>query len=140
MPFINVKVAGPPLDHDQISCIQGRMTALTASVLRKQVAQTTVLVEQVSVAGWSVGAEPVDVAAKVDAIVSAGTNTPEEKARFIAEVNNVLRAVLGSDLPNATHVIIHDVPEESWGYGGLAQVHGARNTNPQHRPIAPRAS
>lgn len=39
------------------------------SVLHKQAPPTAVLVEQVSVAGWSVGAEPVPVAAQVDAIV-----------------------------------------------------------------------
>lgn len=121
MPFINVKVAGPQLERAQTEQIQKEITALMASVLNKKAPLTAVLVEQVSVAGWSVGAEPVPRAAQVDAIISAGTNTPEQKARFIAGMNSLLRKVFGSDLPNVTYVVIHEVPQDNWGYDGLTQ-------------------
>ncbi len=122
MPFINVKVAGPPLNAAQIVSIQKGITSLMAEVLNKKATLTAVLVEQVSLSGWSVGAEPVRRAAQVDAIISAGTNTPGQKARFIAEVNSLLYDTLGSDLADVSYVVIHDVPQDSWGYGGLTQA------------------
>jgi 4-oxalocrotonate tautomerase len=126
MPFINVKVAGRPLDQVQTTAIQKGITTLMAEVLGKVPSLTAVLVEQAPAAGWSVGGEPVALAAQVDAIISAGTNTPEQKARFVAEANALLRSVLGSELPDVTYVVIHDAPKDSWGYGGFTQEHRAK--------------
>jgi 4-oxalocrotonate tautomerase len=125
MPFIDVRVAGP-LDMAQTDKIQKEITSLMAEVLDKKAPLTAVLVEQVKLAGWTVGAEPVPRAVQVDATISAGTNTPEQKARFIAEVNRLLRDVLGPDLPEVSYVVIHEVPQDSWGYGGLTQQHRAK--------------
>lgn len=125
MPFINVKVAGEPLDPGQVEAIQAGITALMADVLHKVGPLVGVLVEQVPAAGWSVGARPVTRAAQVDAVVSAGTNTPEQKARFIAGTYGLLRTVLGPDLSEVSYVVIHDVPKDSWGYGGFTQAHRA---------------
>jgi 4-oxalocrotonate tautomerase len=125
MPFINVRIAGP-LDMAQTDRIQKEITSLMAEVLKKKAPLTAVLVEQVKLAGWTIGAEPVPRAAQVDATITAGTNTPEQKARFIAEVNRMLRDELGPDLPDASYVVIHEVPRDSWGYGGLTQAHRAK--------------
>ena len=121
MPFINVKVAGPRLDTAQISAIQAGITSLMAEVLDKNAELTAVLVEQVQADGWSVGAKLMSRAAHVDATVSEGTNTAEQKARFIAEANELLRQVLGADLPVVSYIVIHSVPKDSWGYGGRTQ-------------------
>jgi 4-oxalocrotonate tautomerase len=126
MPFIHVKVAGPQLERAQTANLQKGITALMAKFLGKEPPVTAVLVDQVDLSGWSIDAEPVSRAAQVDAIVSTGTNTPEQKARFISEANSLLRDVLGADLPNVTYVAIHDVPKDSWGYGGLTQAHRAK--------------
>lgn len=83
MPFINVRIAGP-LDMAQTDKIQKEITSLMAEVLKKEAPLTAVLVEQLKLAGWTVGAEPVPRAAQVDVTITAGTNTPEQKARFIA--------------------------------------------------------
>jgi 4-oxalocrotonate tautomerase len=87
MPFIHVKVAGPQLERAQTAKLQKGIAALMAKVLSKEPPVTAVLVDQVDLSGWSIDAEPVSRAAQVDAIVSAGTNTPEQKARFISEAN-----------------------------------------------------
>jgi 4-oxalocrotonate tautomerase len=126
MPFIHVKVAGPQLEPAQITALQQGVTRLMAEVLHKNAALTAVLVEQVALAGWSVGAEPVAQAAQIDAIISAGTNTPEQKARFIAEAYGLLRRVLGPDLSDVSYVVLHDVPKDSWGFGGLTQAARAK--------------
>ena len=126
MPFIHVKVAGEPLKNSQITQIQKGITSLMADVLNKVGPLVGVLVEQVPLVGWSVGAEPVARAAQVDAIVSAGSNSPEQKSRFIAEANQLLRTVLGPDLSEVSYVVVHDTPKDSWGYNGLTQEHRAK--------------
>jgi 4-oxalocrotonate tautomerase len=115
-----------PLEQHQITAIQKGITSLMADVLRKVGPLVGVLVEQVPLAGWSVGAEPVVCAAQIDAIVSAGTNTSEEKARFIAEANRLLQSVLGPALSEVTYVVVHDVSRDSWGYSGLTQEQRAK--------------
>ncbi|MCJ2072593.1 tautomerase family protein [Methylobacterium sp. J-030] len=127
MPFINVKVAGQKLSRDQVERIQAGVTTLMTDILHKVGPLVGVLVEEVPLAGWSVGAAPVACAAQVDAVISAGTNTAEEKGRFIAEASRLLKDVLGSQLADVSYVVIHEVPKDSWGYGGLTQAHRAQN-------------
>ncbi|WP_267425165.1 tautomerase family protein [Methylobacterium sp. GC_Met_2] len=127
MPFINIKVAGAPLPQSQVQRLQAGITGLMAEILHKVGPLVGVLVEQGPLSGWSVGGEPVTCAAQVDAIISAETNTSEEKARFIAETSRLLKDVLGSGLAEASYVVIHDVPKDSWGYNGLTQAHRAQH-------------
>ena len=115
MPFINVKVAGPRLEKSQTVALQKGITSLMAEVLRKQGPLTAVLVEQVAATGWSIGGEPVTRAAQVDAYVSAGTNTPEEKSRYIAAVFALLRTVLGREVPEVSYVLVPRRPHEQLG-------------------------
>jgi len=125
MPFVNIKVAGPNLDHDQVRHLQHGATTLMAEVLRKKAELTAVLVEQVSATAWTVGSKPVDAAAHLDVKVTEGTNTTAEKERFIAEAMKLLRSVLGADLNPVTYVVIHEVPADAWGWDGLTQAHRA---------------
>ncbi|MGX7709420.1 tautomerase family protein [Methylobacterium sp. Gmos1] len=127
MPFVNVKVAGQPLAQSQIASIQTGVTALMVDILRKVGPLVGVLVEEVPLAGWSVGGAPVASAAQVDAVISAGTNTPGETSRFIAETYGLLRTVLGSGLADVSYVVVHEVPKASWGYGGLTQAQRAQH-------------
>ena len=128
MPFIHVKIAGPQLEPAQITALQQGVTTLMAEILHKQGKLTAVLVEQIPLSGWSVGAEPVAQAAQIDAIISAGTNTAEQKARFIAGAYGLLRTVLGPDLSEISYVVLHNVPKDSWGYGGLTQAARAKGS------------
>jgi 4-oxalocrotonate tautomerase len=43
--------------------------------------------------------------------------TPEQKARLIEGVTNLLREVLGKN-PATTVVVIDEVPTDNWGIGG----------------------
>jgi len=121
MPFVNIKIAGPTLAPEQIRRLQERATDLMAGVLGKKPELTAVLVEQVAIQDWAIGGAPVPVAAHLDAKVTAGTNTPEEKARFVAEANALFKQVLGAELPVASYVVVDEVAGDSWGYGGLTQ-------------------
>jgi 4-oxalocrotonate tautomerase len=120
MPFINIKIAGPQLSEAQVRHLQTRVTDLMAGVLNKKAPLVSVLVEQVALKGWSVGGAPVKAAAHLEAEVTAGTNTKEEKTRFIAEANRLLHEVAG-DLPLATYVVIDEIAGDAWGYDGLSQ-------------------
>lgn len=123
MPFVNVTIAGPAIGADQLESLHRGVTDLMAGVLRKNADLTSVLVEEVPLRAWRVGARPLGCAAHIQAAVTAGTNDAEQKARFIAEANALLHRVLGSGLPLATYVVVQEIAAESWGYGGLTQEH-----------------
>ncbi len=123
MPFINVKVSGQTLAQSQIAKVQVGITHLMTDILHKVGPLVGVLVEQVPPGAWCVGAKPVACVAHVDAVISADTNTPEEKSRFIAGTMRLLKDTLGQDLAEVSYVVIHEVPKDSWGYDGLTQAY-----------------
>jgi 4-oxalocrotonate tautomerase len=126
MPFINVRLVAPVLEPAQIASIQQTVTMLMVNILGKKAELTAVLVEHIPAGGgWSVGGQPVAVAAHLDAKISADTNSTEEKARFIDEAHKMLRETLGEGLPIATYVVLHEVPGNAWGYAGRTQAHRA---------------
>lgn len=122
MPFVNVKIAGQ-VEAAQVKRLQQGITALMADVLHKKANLTAVLIEQVETASWTVGAVPVAMAAHLDAKVTSGTNTTDEKARFVASAHALLSKVLGAGLPSATYVVIDEIPGDAWGYAGQTQAH-----------------
>lgn len=121
MPFIRITASGSTLAAEQILRLQTEMTELMSSVLRKKANLTSVLVEQPVVAGWAIGGSTARVAVHVDATITAGTNSPEEKARFIEQTMKLLKHVFGGELNPATYIVIAEVPAQSWGYGGRTQ-------------------
>jgi len=129
VPFIRITVLGPTLEPEQIGRLQQGTTDLMTSVMRKPLEGTSVLVERVSQGGWSIAGTPVDVAAQVDATIGLGTNTPDEKARFMAEMMELLRAVLGRELREETYVTFHEVDHGSYGRGGLTRGERDRRRN-----------
>jgi 4-oxalocrotonate tautomerase len=126
MPYINVKVAGPRLEAAHVKALQQGITSLIVEVLHKRASVTAVLVEPVDLASWTIGGAAVPCAAQVDVTVSEGTNTAKEKAQLIAGTHALLREVLGSELPLATYVVIHGLPRDTWGYGGITQAERAQ--------------
>jgi phenylpyruvate tautomerase PptA (4-oxalocrotonate tautomerase family) len=82
MPFVRVTLAGPSPSEATVAALQAGVTALMAEKLAKRADLTAVLVEGVAPGGWSVGAAPVTVAAHLDAKVTAGSNSPAQKADF----------------------------------------------------------
>jgi 4-oxalocrotonate tautomerase len=102
-----------------------------SEVLHKKAELTAVLVEQVPTAGWSVSANAVPVAAHLEATITAGSNSGDEKARFVAAASQMLKSVLGAKLPVATYTVIQEIPADTWGYDGLTQAgrrYGAQPT------------
>src|SRR5260370_40201737 len=92
------------------------MTELVASVLGKRADSTSVLGEQAASAGWAIGGTPVKIAVHVEATITAGTNSAEEKARFIEETIRLLKSGLGSELHTATYTVVTEVPPNARAY------------------------
>jgi 4-oxalocrotonate tautomerase len=122
MPFVNIKVAGAALAPEQILRLQIEATRLMAEVMHKKPELTAVLVEQVDAARWTVGATAVRAATHLDVKVTAGTNTPEEKRRFVSEAVGLLRSVIGPTLNPVCYVVVHEIAADAWGYGGRTQA------------------
>ncbi|MEA2976127.1 MAG: 4-oxalocrotonate tautomerase [Alphaproteobacteria bacterium] len=121
MPFVSVKIAGEPASPAQKSALQSGLTELMGRVMRKVPTLTAVAIEQIASSDWTIGAAPVSSrAAHIDVKVTQGTNSPAEMARFVKEAHALLKATLG-ELPEATYVVIHEIPAVAWGYGGLTQ-------------------
>jgi len=121
MPFIRVTAIGPTLAAEQVSRLSSGITVLMEGVLNKKAPLTSVLVEQAATAGWFIGDEPVRIAVHVDATITAGTNSAEEKADFIDKAMKLMRAVISAELSLATYIVIHEIPAQSWGYDGRTQ-------------------
>jgi 4-oxalocrotonate tautomerase len=121
MPFIHVKLAGQDLAADITHHLQRETTKLMETIMRKRPEVTVVLVEKTELSGWSVGGAAIPVAAHVEANVTLGTNTPEEKERFIKAMTDLLKECLGEKLAVATYVIVREVDADAWGYDGLTQ-------------------
>jgi 4-oxalocrotonate tautomerase len=124
MPILTVVVSGGP-DADCDASIADALAQLTADVLRKDRRLTSVAIAHVPDAQWFVGGAALDAQRRasffVDVRVTAGTNSQEEKARYIAAVFARMRDLLGTP-HEASYVHVHEVPADAWGYGGLTQA------------------
>jgi 4-oxalocrotonate tautomerase len=126
MPFIRITTFGTTLSSEQIHRLQQGTTDLMVSVMRKPVEGTAVLVEQIGQGGWSIAGNSVKTAAQVEATIGMGTNTPNEKARFMADMLQLLRAVLGQELRDETYITFHQFDHDSYGRGGLTRAERER--------------
>lgn len=119
MPFVRITVAPAPSAATQ-QRLAAAATRLMADVLGKKADLTSVLVEAAS-GHWTIGGEPAAMAAHLEALVTAGTNSSAQKAAFQAQAMALLSAELGV-LPTATYVVVRDVPADDWGYDGQSQA------------------
>lgn len=102
------------------AAIAESLTRLIALELEKRHELTSLSIESAGTKVWTIGGRVSDQAAHLDVYVTAGTNSLEQKRRFISEAMKLLRAVMPG-LPEATYVIIHELPGENWGYDGQTQ-------------------
>jgi 4-oxalocrotonate tautomerase len=130
MPILTVLVSGAP-DAARDAAVADALAQLTADVLRKDRRLTSVAIAHIPEARWHVGGAALGPQRRasffVDVRVTAGTNSPEEKARYIDAVFARMRDLLGEP-HEASYVHVNEVPADAWGYGGLtqAQRHTAR--------------
>ena len=118
MPYIGLTVAAEPSAELTQRTVEA-LTDLTVTLLRKERSVTTVVVQYVSPATWARGGVTGSRRFFVDAKITAGTNSRQEKARYIREVHQGLARVLGE--PAAGYVAVTEIPADSWGHGGETQ-------------------
>lgn len=124
MPFVRISIAGPAPGSETARRLQRETTALMAGILGKQPELTVVRLEAAPAHLWAGGGAPLPDgvrAAQLEAVVTAGTNTAEEKARFVAAAYGLLRETLG-DLGVPTYVMVTETPATDWGYDGRTQA------------------
>lgn len=128
MPFINVKLTGD-LDPPRRTALLRGLTDRVADLLGKRRDLTVAALQIIAPGDWSVAGAPLvgPVAACVTVTVTAGTNTVEEKAAFLAETERFLSQLLGSRA-GPTYTVVHEARADAWGYDGLTQA--ARRPGP----------
>jgi 4-oxalocrotonate tautomerase len=121
MPFVSLKIAGPELTPVQKRALQTGFTELMAGPMRKVYGLTAVAIERIETSDWSTGDKPSEGrSAYAEVKVTQGTNSPQEMQQFIAEGHALLTTTLGT-LPEATYVVVHEIPAQAWGYAGKTQ-------------------
>jgi 4-oxalocrotonate tautomerase len=125
MPILNLKVAAPRSAALSAALSEGLIEA-TARILRKNPKVTAVAIDYVSPEDWIVAGKSLADQRKVsfwlDIKVVDGTNTKDEKASYVAEVFALMQRFLG-DLHEESYVLVHEVPADAYGFGGLTQEH-----------------
>ncbi len=123
MPTLLLKVT-PLQNPERYQALAAALTALTADILGKRPEVTVVVIDDLPLARWCVGGRTVAVAtALLEISITAGTNTGEEKARFIAAAFDELQRQLAPDghFEVASYVTVRELPATDWGYGGQTQ-------------------
>lgn len=124
MPYLNLKLSGAP-DEATVAALASRLTELTATLLRKKREVTALSVEWVPPAHWFIGGAALagksPASFFLDIKITAGTNSPEEKAEFIRAAFAAVQGHLGNLHP-ASYVTIHEVRGDAWGYQGITQA------------------
>lgn len=121
MPLVQITLSGPPAAPEAIARLQREATRLMADILRKDAALTVVSITQLPTGAFSANGQAVTIAASLQAMITAGTNSTAEKADFIFAAKSLFTVGFGpSDAP--VYVALHEIPADSWGYDGQTQA------------------
>lgn len=120
MPFCRLTLHPAP-DAETARQLADDLTALIAKALRKRADLTAILIDAPDAAHWTVGAQAVSPAAQLEVLVTAGTNSADEKRNFIAAAMGLLRRTFPA-LPLASYVVVRELPAGDWGYDGRTQA------------------
>ena len=124
MPFLDIRLPAPCLP-EKVTKIAERMTDLTVSVLGKRREVTAANVHCVAPGHWTIGGESLNVSGRgsffLEVNITEGTNTPEQKAAFVAAAFAAAESILGK-LDAASYVIVREVAADAWGYQGQTQA------------------
>lgn len=124
MPFVRIALAGPPLAAGQIAQLQQQVTVLMSDILGKRRDLTVVAVDRAEADTWSADGQALNTTsrcAQIEAFITAGSNSEDEKCAFLQAAHAMLLDVLGrADAP--VYIIVHEVPASDWGFDGLSQA------------------
>lgn len=124
MPTLQLKLS-PPASPAVLASLARDLTRLAAERLGKRPEVTALMVEALPAAQWYIGARAAPgPTAWLEISITAGTNTPAQKADFIAAAYAALERHLAGEQPLAlaSYVIVRELPASDWGYGGQTQA------------------
>ena len=123
MPYLNVKLAASESAANEEK-LAAALSGLTASILGKKQELTSIAIEYVVPEKWFVGGKSVSAQDTVtfyfEIKVTEGTNTKDEKSRYVHEVFATFEDIYGK-IDVASYIVIHDVSADSWGFQGQTQ-------------------
>jgi 4-oxalocrotonate tautomerase len=124
VPTLTLKVAPAPSQEAQ-ELLAAALTRLTAQALGKRADLTAVIVEPMALAHWHLGGAPARrPTALLEASITEGTCSAEQKAAFIEGAQALLRTALaqGGEFEEVSYVVVREWPATDWGYGGRTQA------------------
>lgn len=127
MPLLTLTTFPALTDPGQRQAIAHELGDHTARLLRKRLPVTAVAISGAPVA-WFIGGGPLadhGDAKRTFALeirITAGTNTAEEKAAWIAAAWDTMRQAVPGVVAEASYVSIVEIPATDWGYGGRTQA------------------
>ncbi|MCB2041420.1 MAG: tautomerase family protein [Burkholderiaceae bacterium] len=122
MPYLNLNLPIAPSSDVSAKAAQV-LTQLTADLLGKKPELTAVAITATPRDAWYIGGRALPAGQSsfyLDIKVTEGTNTKNEKARYVEAVFDAMTALLG-ELAPASYVVIDEVRADAWGYSGQTQ-------------------
>lgn len=123
MPYLHLQL-GQTLSAARKRNLARHSTDLIAAILHKRAEVTAVRIDCTADDGWHIAGEPVAAGltpAHGTLYITAGTNTPAEKAEIVVALHRLLADTCGP-LPEASYLVIHEMPAGNWGYEGRTQA------------------
>lgn len=121
MPYIDLRIHPAP-NEEQAAALARALTDVLANVAGKRREVTAVRIGAGGAMLWTIGGAPCGTTtAYLDVKITAGTNSREEKAALVRHLHRLLSDTFG-ELAEASYVVVHELPAENWGYGGLTQA------------------
>lgn len=123
MPYLHLQL-GQTLSAARKRNLARHSTDLIAAILHKRAEVTAVRIDCTADDGWHIAGAPVAAGltpAHGTLYITAGTNTPAEKAEIIVALHRLLADTCGP-LPEASYLVIHEMPAGNWGYEGCTQA------------------
>jgi 4-oxalocrotonate tautomerase len=126
MPMVTVQYATPQAKAGLAQTLAAAVTQLGAEILHKDAALTAVVVEERDAANWFIGGKSLlahqRAAVWIDFRITAGTNTREEKAAFLAAAFAKMEQLLGP-LHRESYIAVGEHSGDNYGHGGVTQNH-----------------
>ncbi|HYC01851.1 MAG TPA: 4-oxalocrotonate tautomerase [Azospirillaceae bacterium] len=124
MPIITIRYAALDTGFDRQDEIAEAALEASTAILGKRRELTAVVLSRVAPADWYVAGKSLAAhglsSFQLDIKVVDGTNTKDEKARFIEAMFRRMGELLGA-LHEESYVYVEEVFADAYGYGGLTQ-------------------
>jgi 4-oxalocrotonate tautomerase len=125
MPHLNLHLSPAPGTAPELGGLARQLTQLTERHLDKDPTLTAVRIAVQAATQWFIGGQSLAEAARasyhLEVQVTAGTNSEDQIAAWLADVHAALAQALGALHPTS-YAVVQQLPAAAWGYGGKSQA------------------